>query len=170
MRVLVAYSSKHGATAEIADAIAAQLRADGLEADAVEAGAVRDLDGVDAVVLGSAVYMKRWQHGARRFLHRHAAALAAVPFWVFSSGPVGEDADPTWSEPATTIEAAEKLGARGHVVFGGRLSETGGFVERSMARNTPEERRDLRDWDEIRVWASRIAAELSRPAARAMPR
>ena len=161
MRVLVAFASKHGATAEIAEAIAAQLRADGHEADAMEAGAVRDLDGVDAVVLGSAVYMKRWQHDARRFLHRHASALATLPFWVFSSGPVGEDSDPAWTEPAKTIEAAEELGARGHVVFGGKVSETGGFVERSMARGTPEELRDMRDWDAIRGWASTIAGDLS---------
>jgi len=36
------------------------------------------------------------------------------------------------------------------------------FVERSMARDTPPDKRDLRDWDEIAAWARAIAAELHR--------
>lgn len=43
-RVLVTYSTKHGATAEIADAIAQPLRAAGLEVDVQRARQVRSLD------------------------------------------------------------------------------------------------------------------------------
>jgi menaquinone-dependent protoporphyrinogen oxidase len=58
-KVLVAYASKYGATAGIAEAIAATLRQEGLEADARPAQEVRDLGGYRAVVLGSPVYMGR---------------------------------------------------------------------------------------------------------------
>jgi menaquinone-dependent protoporphyrinogen oxidase len=51
------------------------------------------------------------------------------------------------------------------VVFGGRVPE-GGLVARSMAKNTPPEYRDRRDWDEIRAWAAAIASELSAVPAR----
>jgi menaquinone-dependent protoporphyrinogen oxidase len=164
MHVLVAYASKRGSTAEIADAIAEALRETGLTADCREAGDVRDLAGYDAVVLGSAVYMRRWRSHAKRFLRRHAGALAGLPVWVFSSGPVGDPEqtpDASWLEPAGIVAAVERLGVREHVVFGGRVpAEPRGPIERGMAESTPPEFRDRRDWDEIRDWARGIAADL----------
>ncbi|MCW2957336.1 MAG: flavodoxin [Solirubrobacterales bacterium] len=162
-RVLVAYGSRHGATAEIAEAIAGGLRAADMQADCLSAGEAATVEGYDAVVLGSAVYMKRWRPEARLFLKQHARELEQRPFWVFSSGPVGEvkDPDPEWEEPAKVIALAEQLGVREHVVFGGRVPEDpSNFVERAMARNTPEEVRDRRDWTEIRSWAAGIAAQV----------
>ncbi len=49
-RVLVAYASKNGSTAEIADAIAQELQRHGLEVDCLEASAVRHLESYGAVV------------------------------------------------------------------------------------------------------------------------
>ena len=165
--VLVAHASKRGSTAEIATAVAEELRAAGLEVECRESGEVKDLGGYDAVVLGSAVYAKRWRGDARHFLRHHGKALAAIPFWVFSSGPVGDPAEEDeksaeWIEPRRTIAKVEELGARGHVVFGGRVAaEPHGMVEKAMAKSIPAEFRDRRDWDEIRTWARGIAAELS---------
>ena len=166
MKVLVAFSSKRGGTAGIAEAIAAELRERGLEADCAPA-AEADPTAYDAVVLGSGVYAKRWRRDARRFLRRHGDRLAAIPFWIFSSGPVGDPAkdNPSWTEPPRVVEKARRLGARDHLVFGGCVpAEPRGFVERSTVENTPPQYRDRRDWGEIRAWAAAIAAEL-RPAA-----
>jgi menaquinone-dependent protoporphyrinogen oxidase len=127
MKALVAYASKNGSTEEIAQAIAEELRSHGLEADCREAGEVRDLKPYGAVVLGSAVYAKRWRPSARCFLRRHGPALSVMPWWVFSSGPVGEPkADDEakaaeWYEPPKIITKVERLGAREHIVFGGRV-------------------------------------------------
>jgi len=165
-RVLVAYATKHHSTAEIAEAIADELRARGHAAEAAEAGHAT-ADGFDAVVLGSAMYLGRWRREARHFLAHERQRLEALPFWVFSSGPIGEPkADPSpedekWIEPRKVVEQVEELGAREHLVFGGRVpDDPGNFVERSLLENTPEEFRDLRDWDEIRAWAGRIADAL----------
>ena len=155
--LLVAYASRHGATAEIAEAIAGRLREQGLQADCRPAADVRSLEGYDAVIIGSAVYMKRWLRDARRVLHRHGDELRERPFWIFSSGPFGAEPDPSWSEPPRVIREAEQLGVRAHVVFGGRLPlEPSNFVEKAMVRDTPAEFADLRDWDAIRAWASAI--------------
>jgi menaquinone-dependent protoporphyrinogen oxidase len=82
--------------------------------------------------------------------------------WIFSSGPVGKDADPSWSEPGRVVDLAEKLGARDHVVFGGKLpDEPEGFMQKAMVNGTPAELRDLRDFDQIREWADRIAETVS---------
>ena len=150
--VLVAYASKHGATAEIAEAVADELRRGGprggLRAPPTKC---RAWTLTTRLVIGSAVYMKRWLPEARRLLKRHAKELADRPFWVFSSGPFGEKPDPSWSEPPRTIKRAEHLGVRDHVVFGGRLPlEPSNFMERAMVRDCPPDKRDLRDWDEIR--------------------
>lgn len=161
-RVLVAYATKHGATAEIAEAVADELRRAGHHVDCLSAEQVSGLDAFDAAVIGSAVYMKRWRPEARRLLRRHAKELAERPFWVFSSGPFGEKPDPSWSEPPRTIERAERLGVRDHVVFGGRLPlEPGNFMERAMVRDCPPDKRDLRDWEAIRSWAAEVGTELS---------
>ena len=168
-RILVTYASKHGSTGEIARAIAAELRERNLDADCVDVE-VASLGVFDAVILGSAVYAGRWRHEARRFLKKHRDELSKVPFWIFSSGPVGESAEKDvensskWLEPHRVLELAEAAGVRGHIVFGGRLPmDPQGFVENAMVRNTPEEFSDARDWVAIRLWADEVA-EVLQPA------
>lgn len=168
-RVLVAYGSKYGATAEIAEAIGTTLRGAGLDVDVERARDVRSLERYRAVVLGSAVYMARWRRDAMRLLRRKELRERRV--WLFSSGPVGEDKDEQdekaerWTKPKRVRQAAARIGAREHVVFGGRISEDGGFMRRNMAKNTPAEFRDRRDWSAIEAWANAVADSLQeRPA------
>ena len=78
-RVLVTFGSKHGATAEIADVVAETLRACGLDVDCVDAGDVERLDGYDAVILGSAVYMRRWRREAPPEPRRRSLPSRAGP-------------------------------------------------------------------------------------------
>ncbi len=166
-KVLVAYATKHHSTAEIAEAIASELRADGLETDVAEVSAAT-ADGYDAIVLGSAVYTGRWRKEAVSFLKLHRDQLARVPFWIFSSGPlphtVDEDSadNSRWLEPQKVLDLARALGMRGHTVIGGRVPiDPHGWIEKSMLKNTPEGLRDARDWDQIRQWAAGIATELT---------
>lgn len=164
MTVLVAYSSKRGSTAEIAETVAATLRREGLGVCLESAEQVDSLEPYDAVVLGSAVYMKKWRGDAKHFLKKHRKALRQVPFWVFSSGPVGDPAkdDPEWIEPPRLAAKIEEMGGRDHVVFGGCLpAEPHGMFEKAMVEGTPKEYRDRRDWDRIRAWAKEIAANLA---------
>lgn len=164
MTVLVAYASKRGSTAEIAETIAATLRREGLGVCLERAEDVQSLDPYDAVILGSAVYMKRWRGDARHFLKKHRKALKQTPFWVFSSGPVGDPAkdNPEWNEPPKIAEKVEELGGREHVVFGGCLpAEPQGFMEKAMVEGTPRELRDRRDWRQVRDWTHQIAKQLS---------
>ena len=87
-RVLVAYATKLGSTAEIAAVIAEVLVAAGLEAEALPARQVRDLGPYGAVVLGSALYAAHWQRDANRFLVHHREALRERRVRLFSSGPL----------------------------------------------------------------------------------
>lgn len=161
--VLVAYASKAGSTAEIAHAISDKLRERQLIVDCRPVGTVAGLHGYDAVVLGSAVYFGRWRPEAMRFLRRHGTELAHLPFWTFSSGPVGQTRPQQELEPGAERRLAEQLHARGHVVFGGRVeSGAHGALWRRLIERIPRRDRDRRDWGEIRIWAAVIAAELVR--------
>ena len=88
MTVLVTYASRYGATAEIAERIAVTLIEEGVDARAQQITKVRDLAGVDAFVIGSAVYFGSWLKPATTFVERNRETLAGAPVWMFSSGPL----------------------------------------------------------------------------------
>ena len=71
MKVLVAYATRHGATAGIAERIGSKLREHGLDATVLPAKDVRDVREYDAFVIGSAAYMYHWLKDATDFVHRH---------------------------------------------------------------------------------------------------
>lgn len=106
MRVLVTVASRHGGTREIGQAVAQVLRDAGHDVTEADPDEVRALDGYDAVVLGSSVYVGRLAAALRELVDRLAGALASLPVWLFWSGPVGTPPLPagsrtTWvSSPA----------------------------------------------------------------------
>jgi menaquinone-dependent protoporphyrinogen oxidase len=158
-RVLVAYASKMGSTAEIAESIAATLRAAGLDATAQSVRVVTDLTAFDAVVLGSALYAAHWQRDANRFVARHLAALQDRPVWLFSSGPL--DARLAAADLPIAPQAAEvtaELTPRGHRTFGGRLDPDAPGLDPQVLATHPIG--DFRDWAAITDWAASIAVEL----------
>ncbi|GAA3379010.1 flavodoxin domain-containing protein [Streptomyces sannanensis] len=158
---LVAYGTKNGSTAEIADFIADVLRSHGLEAEARPAAGVRDVGPYDAIVLGGALYMGRWHRDARRFARRHRHHLAGRLVWLFSSGPLDASASQRNIPPVRTAHRAERsLGAEEHVTFGGRLTEG---ARGRVARMILDEGRggDFRDFDRIAAWAESIAAAVA---------
>jgi menaquinone-dependent protoporphyrinogen oxidase len=174
--VLVAYASRHGATQGIAERIAGRLQQDGVEAEAVRAGDVRDASVYDAFVVGSAAYMFHWLADATRFVQRNRATLAARPVWLFSSGPLGTDAVDAKgrdllvaSEPREFAELRATLQPRGEQVFFGAFDLDAppiGLAER-FARHLPAAAKeampvgDFRDWAAIDAWADGIAAQVA---------
>lgn len=158
-RVLVAYGSKRGGTAEIAEVIAAAMRERGLEVDCRRAAEVHDVGVYDAVIAGGALYLFRWVREARRFISRHTAALRGRPVWMFSSGPLDDSAREHEVPPVRGVAALMKrAGARGHVTFGGRLAKDAkGFPASAMAKTHAG---DWRAWDQIRAWARQTAGEI----------
>ena len=160
MKVLVSAASKYGATSEIAQAIADALAAKGLEVTVVPPAQAGAIEQFDAVVLGSAVYMGRWMKPARELAQRQAAALAARPVWLFSSGPVGEPAKPA-DNPVDVSMILQSTKARDHQIFTGKLVKKHlSFPERAIASATRVLAGDFRNWDDIRAWATRIAGTL----------
>jgi len=161
MRVLVCTASRHGATAQIGDALAKALTDNGVPADARTPDQVADLQGYDALVLGSAVYMGSWLPSARQLVERISGQLSGRPVWLFSSGPVGERGSDSSKPPVDASQVITATAARDHRVFGGRIERAQlGIVHRTMMAAMHIADSDERDWDEIAAWGKHIAEEL----------
>jgi menaquinone-dependent protoporphyrinogen oxidase len=169
--VSVVYASRHGATAGIAERIAAALRADGLNASARPAEAPIDLN-AEAFVIGSAVYIGAWLKEAREFVSQNAPLISQRPVWLFSSGPLGPATAEAGAGEAVNAgviqELTDEVHPREHHVFAGAYDPTDPpkAVSERLVRLMPTSKDllpagDFRDWPAIDGWAHGIAAELA---------
>ncbi len=164
-QVLVAYGTKHGATAEIAERIGEVLRQAGLAADVVAAQNVTDVSRYQAVVLGSGVYAGQWVKAAVSFLEANEKALTERPVWLFSSGPTGEgDAVELlkgWRYPTNLQPLVDRIHARDMAVFHGVIDPKKiSLFEKGIVRMVKAPTGDFRKWEVIEAWATAIAGAL----------
>ena len=165
MTILVTAASRHGATRELADAIATRLRQHDLEVDVQNPAAVTSLTGVDAAIIGSAVYAGRWAREGRALIGRLTPVPQGLPVWLFSSGPLGDDGAREALPLSTVDELVASTGAQEHRIFAGRLDRGRlSLAERAVAKAVHAPEGDFRDWHEVEAWADTIAATLSRDA------
>jgi menaquinone-dependent protoporphyrinogen oxidase len=159
MRVLVTYGSERGGTEGLAQMVTSGLREEGLTADLLPPGQIHSLDGYDAVIVGGALYANRWHKAARRFVKRYSKELKQIPVYFFASGPLDDSATQTDIPPVRGVKALmDRVGAQGHVTFGGRLaSDAKGFPASAMAKKRAG---DWRDAAQVRAWAHSVAAQL----------
>jgi menaquinone-dependent protoporphyrinogen oxidase len=174
LKVLVAFTSKHGSTKGIADFIGQKLREWKFDVKVGRVGDVGDLRSYDAYVIGSALYMGHWMKEAKQFAIKNSAILSARPVWLFSSGPTGtkqidakgrDRLDPKVSGPKELDELREKLRFRDHRIFFGAFDPTDlDFFSRQFFKSTTIREAtpigDFRDWKEIEAWTNRIATSL----------
>jgi len=159
--VLVAYGSKFGSTAEIAEFLGSELRLHGLDVTVAPAAEVESVRPYEFVILGSAIYFGRWRRPALHLLRRERKALMGRDLWLFQSGlsvtGPGPWEDPT---PKAVAQLARDIGVARPVTFPGALlpATAGGVLPRLMARNP--DAGDHRDWTRIRAWAQEVAATI----------
>mgnify|MGYP001814883111 CR=1 FL=1 len=96
-RVLVVHAGRYGSTAEVAEAIAAELGLCGARVDLSPASDEVSLDPYEAVVVGSAIYWERPLPEATGFIERNRTVLASkrVAYFLLCLELTrsGEDAD-----------------------------------------------------------------------------
>jgi len=170
MKLLVAYASKYGSTAEIAKVIGDELRKRRHEVEVKSIDDVDSLMGYNGYVIGSAVYAGGWMKSAARFLRSNQKVLAGHPAWLFSSGPTGHG-DPNeildgWTFPENLKTVMEKISPKDVILFHGkidpdRLSPT----ERMIVKSVHATVGDYRDWLVVRGWARRIDLDLKTPSS-----
>ena len=153
MRVLVVYGTKHGGTKGIAEWLGSSLEELGHDVTVSAIADTGPIDDYEAVVIGGALYIMRWHGDARRFVKRNVAKLQQRPVWLFSSGPLDDTATQDIIPPVRFVRRAmERIGARGHMTFGGRL-EPG-------VSNAKLPTGDWRDREQVSAWAEEISSQL----------
>ncbi len=163
--ILIAYATKYGSTAEIAEKIGQTLRDIGWRTDVRAAEEVRDLNGYQAVIVGSAVYAGTWRKEAVDLLTAYEAELAQRPVWFFSSGPTGTG-DPSelmkgWRFPEAQRPIADRVQPRDIAFFHGFINlKRLNLAEKLLVKGIKAPTGDSRDWNSITAWAANIAATL----------
>lgn len=157
--VLVAYGSKHGATAEIAQWLGQALERTGSVATVRPVDEIATLDGFDAVVVGGPIYAGHLIRSVPAFFKRHRDALSRQPVALFIAGSsLGIGSTPEGEEKARGIAEASRNGidivALG--LFGGRFQMRdvpliGRFLK-------SDDDRDTRDRAAIEAWAEALPA------------
>ena len=173
-RILVAYDTIHGSTAEVAKEIGAALCDRGSQVDVRFVGNVSGLTDYDAVILGSAIYEFRWLPDATAFLKNNTAALSAMPVAYFIVGaslfqdtPENRDAakksfiDPVLAEYPDIKPLSIGL-------FGGAVDfkkEQYNLFEKFVLRILGlivgfKDSADWRNWEYINSWANEVGDKL----------
>jgi menaquinone-dependent protoporphyrinogen oxidase len=167
-QVLVAYGTRYGSTREVAETVAATLVEQGIATDVTTAREVLSLDGYDAVVLGTPLYMGALHKDVRALLEKNRTALEHTPYALFALGPIKAD-DGVDGSRAQLIEALAKLPVptpAATAVFVGAYDPARlGFKDKLIAAlpASPlhgETAHDERDWDAIRYWAGGLDPQL----------
>jgi len=160
-KVLIAYGTAAGSTAEVAQAIGEEMEKAGAEVDVKPVETVENISGHDAVVVGSAVRAFHILAKTRRFMRKHKGTLRDVPAAYFLVClTMGEDTPQNvkkaigYAKPMIKIREPLDLG-----LFGGCLKHDtlNGAFAKAMS-NVPEQ--DHRDWDKIRAWGREILPKL----------
>ncbi len=167
--ILVAYVTRSGSTAEVAEAVGNALREAGLP---VKVARVQDpllVGDYRAVILGSPLYMGRLPGAMHHFLARNRHVLSSMRPWFFVLGP--------WTAAPKDFEvpreqAKQQLAKHSWLqpaevhIFAGRLDMKRLRFPLSLVRFMPPLRElsktplDARDWEAIRAWAAGIARQL----------
>jgi len=161
-KILVAYGSWAGSTAEIAEEIAATLQKSGVIAEASPASKVMDLSPCRAVILGSGIHAGQLHGDVYTFMAMHEAALKQLPvaYFIACMG-MKEDTEETRNQVAGYLKKLHETypdikpvdeGYFAGVMDFNKLS----WIFRTMMKMMKLEEGDYRDEEVIRTWAGEL--------------
>lgn len=173
--VLVAYVTRSGSTAEVAEAIVGTLSEAGVLAEAKPMVDVETISNGRSIILGVALYVGHFPKEFQRFVLRFQRELSSVRPWIFVLGPTENDpkqftaaeeqvskelAKYPWLHPAEVRVLGGKFDPH-HLILPFPFSLVMKFPGNPM-RKLPVS--DIRDWEWIRTWARAIADDLNAAA------
>lgn len=170
--VLIAYCTRSGSTAEVAEAVGKTVGGAGLAVQVKAIGEVEAIAEGAQVVLGTALYIGHFPKEFHRFLDRFESELARVRPWVFVLGPTEKERK---QFAAAEEQARKELSKHSSLrpadmrVLGGKFDPAHLKLAFPMSlvmklpanpmRKMPVS--DIRDWDWIHRWAGAIAEEIA---------
>lgn len=166
-KVLIAYASLCGSTAEIAEAAGHVLAAQGADVRVRDVADITSLDDYDAFLLGTAIRMGRPVKPMRQFIRRHSGQIASRPNAVFSVGAAPKEHTPHAISEAShfvspVVSAVAPLSV---ALFAGKIDPSLlALPWRALVEHAEPGSRlsagDWRDWDAIDAWVEEIAPQL----------
>lgn len=162
-KILVAYASQFGSTAEVAERVAETLCQTGVIAEAKWINAVTDLSKYDGVIIGSPIQYDNWRPEAVKFVTDNQNILSKIPVaYFFTCLTLAKRNEKTERQ---ALGYAEKIAALAPQVQPVGIGRFGGVLNysklpfhfrllfRGMSLATGVQEGDYRDWEAIRIWA-----------------
>jgi len=166
-RILVAYTTRKGSTAEIALAVAGELEKTGAAVTVADMATVPSVEGYDAVVLGAPVYSGRIAKDVAFFARRYRDVLDRIPVAGFVTGiapayPKTGEVSVFTRQIETALSPIRPVAV---TMFAGRLDAARlSFIERGMTAVLKVPTGDFRDWVTIALWARSLPQKMGMPA------
>jgi menaquinone-dependent protoporphyrinogen oxidase len=163
-RILVAYTTRNGSTAEIAQAVGKELTTQGLTADVADIKTISTIAGYTAVVIGGPLYMGRIDGAIGKFVGKNLDQLQKLPVAAFAVGLALKNPDPGAGEAAMAAlnKSLGPLIPVSSVLFAGKLDPKKlTFIQRKMTELVKSPVGDFRDWNAIAGWARDLPVKIN---------
>lgn len=158
-KILVAYASKCGSTAGVAEAVAKTLAERGLNVDLKPIDHVAEIDSYRAVVIGSAIRFGAVLPAAAAFIKDRADTLKKMPVAYFTVGSTLFQDTPETRAAAAACTAAQKalVPPVSSADFAGVFDPARvSFAERLLGKAMKMPTGDFRNWEAIHSWADSL--------------
>ncbi|MBM3138059.1 MAG: hypothetical protein FJZ98_07710 [Chloroflexi bacterium] len=176
-KVLVAYATWTGTTREIAEKIGESLISKGHTVEIRAASEIKQLNGYDAIVLGTSIHASQSVGAFRKFLSKFSRELTSLPtaFFVVCANMMDDKEENrletlNWLRKVT--DKYPNIQPISIGLFGGAvLTESKEYIKvnfflkkviQSMKQKMDEDygKSDFRDWDKIVEWSNSLASEM----------
>jgi len=170
-KILVAYASQFGSTAEVAQAIGQVLAQNGNTVETKWIENIIGLNSYDAVIIGSAIQYDRWMPVATGFVRRHQNVLSKLPVaYFFTCLTLAQQSEKAERQAKVYADKLHTLLPQVMPVSIGRFAGAIDYRQLSFAFRllfkglstiTGVQEGDYRDWEAIRAWANSMHFELA---------
>ena len=163
-KILVVYATRSGSTAEVAQAIAEEFRAQNAVVDVFDVTKAPAPEGYNAAVIGSAIRYGRWLPEAIKYVKSHKDRLSRMPVAYFNCGIFLVKGKPKQKEEAKKYNApvGEIVKSVAETGFGGKLDFSKlKFWEKLLGKAVGIPGGDYRDFKLIRAWARETYLKLA---------
>lgn len=166
-KILIAYSTAAGSTAEVAEFMAQHIADKNDSAEVAKTKDVKDLTGYQAVIVGTAVRAGHIYRDTLSFLERYQTALSQLPVAYFVvCMTMSEDTEENRCQVDTYIDQMREKAPQVQPVDVGRFAGKMDFKVLSLPlrliiKAMKGEQGDFRNWEEIGAWVENVYEKFS---------
>lgn len=161
-KILVAYGTAAGSTAEVAQAIGEEIANAGTQVDVRPVEEIKSLEGYDALILGSAVRAFHLLIKTRKFIGKFRRQIKDMPaayfivcLTVMEPTPENIETAKKFASPMLKIKEPIHLGLFAGCMDPDKIIDPFGKIMKGQPK------KDCRDWEQIRAWGRETLEKLN---------